>query len=101
MSSAGRKPKTLSDMNTLSDVSPKISNDLSLGGNDERAAERQQPLPAPSLGGEHVLQPIENQVSVAVRDLPANCSVQSHHCQALWRCRKHSLLNPQKLQGMD
>lgn len=50
MSSAGRKPKTLSDMNTLSDVSPKISNDLSLGGNDERAAERQQPLPAPSLG---------------------------------------------------
>lgn len=41
-----RRPK---EDSTLSEVSPKISNDLSLGGNDERA-ERQQALPAPSPG---------------------------------------------------
>ena len=60
--SSARRLKEMTIAKTVSDVSPKISNDLSLGGNDERAAERQQPLPAPSPGGEHVLQPIENQI---------------------------------------
>eukprot|EP00435_Cladocopium_sp_Y103_P043468 s2086_g12.t1 len=50
MSSARRLKADMTIAKTLSDVSPKISNDLSLGGNDERAAERQQPLPAPSPG---------------------------------------------------